>query len=181
MLELSNLSQLNKNIIIAYNKGYRVSSYGIVHSPVGKIRKTRTKKNKLYLYFLLFVDGKNRLVYVHKLQAYQKFKDNLFKKEVVVRHKDGNPKNNSYENILIGTQKDNNRDKLSEVSMRTAIHASQFARVWSDDKLKEIFDDRYLRGYTYSMLRDKYGISKGHCSWTFSKSLFSKNYNSKLA
>lgn len=47
---------------------------------------------------------------VHQLQAYQKFGDELFKEGIVVRHLNDISTDNSWDNIAIGTYKDNALD-----------------------------------------------------------------------
>lgn len=183
-MDLENLSQLNKNIVLAYKNGYRVDTVGVVRNSKGEVRKLTSrshKGSKGYLYFTWRSEGKHRVVYIHKLQAYQKFGEKMFEDGILVRHKDGNSMNNNYGNILIGTASQNQFDRNAEERKQHGFNASQHIRVWSDDVLKEIFDDRYRRGYSYSMLKDKYGMSKGHCSWTFHKSLYSKKYDRDVA
>lgn len=91
-----------KDVLIAvYDKGYRVTKNGEVIGLKGKKLKTRLT-NRGYPYFNARVNGKKRVITVHRLAAYQKFGDDLFEEGVMVRHLDNNKQNNSLDNISLG-------------------------------------------------------------------------------
>jgi hypothetical protein len=50
-------------------------------------------------------------VKIHKFQAYRKFGDTIFQEGVVVRHLNGDPQDNSSDNIVLGTQSQNMMDR----------------------------------------------------------------------
>lgn len=169
-----NLSRLSKNMLLAYTRGYRVSTRGEVISPSGKIRKVLPKNG--YMFFLIYQEKKTRMVFVHRLAAYQKYENNIFSTGVLVRHKNGNSLDNSLANILIGSNSDNQLDISAIKRFNRSVIATQFVRVWSDSQLQNIFDDRYKNLFNYRELKDKYNISKSTLSFLFNKSLFTKNY-----
>ena len=109
------LSKQNRLIKLAYSKGYVVTNCGSkVHSKEGKeLRLSKQKRGgKLYLSFNIRPKGENPTrVYVHKLQAYQKFKEGMFIKGIVVRHMNDVSLDNTFINLKLGTQKQNMQDR----------------------------------------------------------------------
>lgn len=103
----------NQAIEVAYKKGYRVSDCGSIVTYQGRERKLQVKKvsDKEYYRFTIKVDNRTINVLVHRLQAFQKYGRKTFKEKIVVRHKDDNSLNNSKENILLGTQSDNMKER----------------------------------------------------------------------
>lgn len=168
-----------KILLYAREKGYYVDAFGTLFNPKGlQIRCSMLKCSETlhYYRFSINFEGEVRSVYVHQLQALQKFGMVIFDKGQVVRHKNGNSLDNSRENILVGTQSDNMYDRPLKERLEHAIKATQHMRVWSDEQLKEIFDDRYLNNLTYKSLTEKYGIAKSTLSFIFNKSIFAQNY-----
>lgn len=152
----------NNKIIEAYTIGYRVTETGEVIGRRGKALKCYN--NKGYYTFAIRVFGVHKTIRVHRLQAYQKYGDSMFKKETVVRHKNGNSLDNSYSNILIGTHSENMMDKTQEQRILQASNPIY--------KHKEILEDRDKNKMTYKELMLKYNISsKGTVSFIINKSL----------
>lgn len=103
---------------------------------------------------------------VHQLQAYQKYGDLLFNDGIVVRHLNGVPTDNSWDNICIGTHSDNMLDKPKYVRERVALKAT---RVNQDNirPLKERYEiyNLLFKGYSYSSIMKLYNIAKGTLSY----------------
>ena len=142
---------------------------GVVTNSNGFIRKLRlsTSNSRIkYYVFSVRCDGKSYPVAVHRLQAFQKFGTRMFESGMVVRHLDGNPLNNSVENIEIGTNSDNMMDIPKEVRITKASHPTHVHLMIIEDRKK---------GYSYSELMGKYNISsKGTISFIIKNSLASK-------
>lgn len=154
----------NLLVLVAYNKGYRVDVHGNVISPTGKILKLKITKS-LYLKFKVYHDCKRQYCMVHKLQAYCKYKDEMFNDSIVVRHLNGNPSDNSYDNISVGSYSDNMMDIPKDVRLEKSINASTTVRKFSDSVMNEIRDKR-SNGWSYNDLMDEYDISsKGTLSY----------------
>lgn len=100
---------------IAHAKGFRVTPDGTVIGLRGLPRKCRELDG--YLYFI--VSGKN--CRAHRLQAFQRFGEAIYQPGNQVRHKDGNRKNNTPDNLILGTQKENEADKPIEVRQACAV------------------------------------------------------------
>lgn len=107
------MSIRNQVVREAYKKGYRVSDCGCEVSYKGRIRKlqTQTINGKNYHRFSVRYGKRSLCIYVHRLQAFQKFGSKSFQDKIVVRHKNDNSLDNSKKNILLGTQLDNMKDK----------------------------------------------------------------------
>lgn len=93
---------------------------------------------------------------VHQLAAYQKYGEVALTQET--RHRDGNPRNNRRDNILIGTRSDNELDKPVEVRRAVALKATEHVTKWDQDA-ESIRADRRA-GYSYRELCRKYDIAK---------------------
>ena len=131
----------NSVIVLAYDKGYRVDILGRLVSPNGVLRKCFVN-NKGYFVFTQRYgkrrDNKMATIPVHRLAAYQKFGKAVFDKAIVVRHSNDDPKDNSLDNISIGSQQQNMLDRDPEVRKRHATHAASFKRKFTDKEEKEI-------------------------------------------
>lgn len=95
--------------------------------------------------------------------AYQKYGDRIYNPRMVVRHLDGNPLNNSWENIAIGTQSENNMDKPPELRRRMAVHASSFMTVYSKSLVDKIKEYKMTHGYKDTMR--EFGITSKGTLW----------------
>ena len=138
----------------------------------GKVLNT-TLSNTGYLRFSFAgsriegCDSRVVSVFVHKLQAFQKFGDRLFQADVLVRHKNGDETDNSWKNIIIGTQQDNMFDREAEVRRAHAVRAASHLRKYSEKKVAKIRKARE-DGLTYSQLTAKFGVSKSMLSYMLS-------------
>lgn len=162
-----------KALLIANEKGYKVDEFGNVFYR-GKIRKLNVNDSGYYYFSVrLIIDGKSKVkhVNVHKLQAYQKFGNKIFEKLIEVRHLNGDCKDNSYENIVIGTHSDNMLDISTTKRVKKALIASSKKIVFNDEQIKLINKDRD-NGATYKELTEKYGYSKGTLSYFFNKAYY---------
>jgi HNH endonuclease len=162
------MSNNNNAIRVAFRKGYRVTDEGSVVNAVGGNRKAQTRKTLRQVFNVGVGGGKRHPVYVHKLQAYQKFGEAIFEPGIVVRHLDGNPLNNRPENIAIGTISDNvmDRDPLER-----QLHAQKGNRgtgIADEETWLQIKKD-HDEGLGYKKLRKKYGVSLASLSYRLSK------------
>lgn len=166
-----NLSQTSQALVRAYRMGYRIRNNQLFN-PDGKPLKGQTRKTG-YAYFGLKNPYKrtNSTIFYHRLVAYEKYGDKIFEKGVLVRHLDGNPRNNFPENIAIGTQSDNMMDRDSLARHIHAKLASQHIRRFSDDEVKSILIDRKA-GMRYVDLCQKYNTSKSTLSYLFNFALY---------
>lgn len=152
------ISESNKNVKFAYDKGYRVDEDGNVWYN-GRQRKVHDswggKRGKQYYSFCIKnEDGKPKNVQVHKLQAYQKFGEKMFESGIVVRHLNDNSLDNTYNNIEIGTTSDNMFDMPVEKRKALSKHATSFLIKYDAEKVKEF----YYECRSYKMTMEKFNI-----------------------
>lgn len=121
------LSKSNLILIYASKKGYKVIG--------NKVYSHRDKELKLLIlpdgYPTISVSISNEKRYpvkIHRLVAYQKFGDALFKKGIQVRHLNGNKLDFSFENIEIGTAKQNCLDKPKEQRLQASKKANSLMK-----------------------------------------------------
>lgn len=136
---------MNK-VKITHDKGYRITKTGGILNPKGEPLKGATS---VYVHIGVRIGGKRKKCKVHRLQAYQKFGDKMFEDGVVVRHLDGNPLNNSWDNIAIGTHSDNMMDMSKEVRLAKALHATSFVRKHDKTAVYEFYQK--CRSYKKTM------------------------------
>ena len=161
------ISRRSKALVEVYDKGYRVSKSGVLTNPQGK--ELRLSESKGYYDFSVRIEGGVVKVKVHRLQAYQKYGAEMLKKGIVCRHLDSDPKNNSFDNIAIGTQSENMMDMKKE---KRRLNASN-----PKHKHLSIVKDYYVAGLSYTKLMEKYSIkSKGTISHIVNKSLTAENF-----
>jgi len=148
---------------LAYNKGYRVLENGDVIGLRGKKLNLFENSKGYYCFTIRRKDKCPTYTFVHKLKAYQLFGDECFNEGIVIRHFNGNNKDNSDINIKIGTQFDNMMDMTP---LQRKLNASSPIHNHS-----EILKDRES-GMTYREIQEKYNISsKGTISFIVNKSM----------
>jgi hypothetical protein len=153
-------SQLPK---IAYDRGYRVVD-GEVYNKKGRVRRCYVD-TRGYLAFTIVMGSRpkrqHRAVYVHRLVAYQKYKDQIFDLELEVRHLDSNLLNNMEDNVVLGTHRQNMMDVPVEERMAQSVHAASSKRKFTDDEMEEI-RELYEEVGSYKKVMERFSItSKG--------------------
>jgi hypothetical protein len=143
-----------------WNIGYRIDDSGKVFNPKGKEIKGSVNNG----YFCSKFKNIGTNINFHRLQAYRKYGDKIYEKNVHVTHKDNNSRNNSWENILIGSPTDNRFDMPEEKRLYYGRYAAKFVRKLSDEKYIEFMKDRE-NGYSYRELMKKYNLAKSTVSY----------------
>jgi len=149
---------MNK-IQIAYQKGYRVTKDGDLLNPKGKVIGD-CLDSKGYKQTAIKINKKNTNILTHRLQSYQKYGDKLFEDGIVVRHLNGNKLDNSWDNIVIGTQSENMMDIPKEIRTSIAIARAKVSIKYPKEfvmKLREEYKDIK----SYAELGRKYNMHKG--------------------
>jgi hypothetical protein len=163
------INKSKKAVKVAYEKGYRVIKGNVF------FKKKEVKKRIAsygYYVFSIRMGIERQTVAVHRLVAYQKFGNRLFRKNIEVRHLDSNPLNNTDDNIEIGTPKQNSYDKSENVRVRSALIATSYVKKHNHDEIVKLYNS----GVPYGELMKKFGIkSKGTISFIVNKSISSKN------
>jgi len=110
----------------AIDKNYTSDEEGNIYNPQGIKINCYEGGRGGYLGFKVrgeLPDGRSKQMHVrvHRFIAFQKFGERLFTDGLLVRHLDGNPKNNSWKNLELGTLSDNYYDISAE--QRKVMHA----------------------------------------------------------
>ena len=147
------MNKLNLALLNAVEKGYYIDNEGNLFN----------KKNEQiigyiyskYKYFGIRYGIEKINIKFHRLQAYQKYKDEIFCKNIMVRHLDGNHLNNSINNISLGTAQDNSNDIPRELTKERAKYASSFLKKYNNNEIIEFH--KISKSYKETMF--KFNIS----------------------
>ena len=151
-------------------RGYYVDKKGDVYNSKC-VKLSLSKSDKGYRSFNLRLNPSENSTrsFVHRLQAFQKFGEEIFKEGIVVRHLNGDSTDNSYDNIAIGTQSDNVLDVPKENRIKNSSNANK------KHDHEAILKDRQ-DGLSFSEIMAKHGISsKGTVSFIIKQSLEAHN------
>lgn len=162
------MTNKNKHILIAYQKGYRVINGRVIY----RMRERKLQINKGgYYNFSVKSDNKNVIIMVHRLAAYQKYGETIFNSEITVRHLDNNSKNNNNCNIGLGTLSENMQDKTLETRQRVS---KAMVKAISKHNHIEIINYHSLNR-SYAETTRKFNICNGLLSFILTKSLAAKS------
>lgn len=117
-------TKTHQAIIEAYQRGYYVTDDGILQGKKGP-RTISCYGNQRYPTFCISIHGKPYAIPVHQFAAFCFDGVTSFRKNIVVRHLDGNVLNVSKQNIQLGTHSENNLDKASSIRQKAAKKARQ--------------------------------------------------------
>lgn len=155
MYKLSKSNYFVKEII---KKGYRVIDNKL-YNPKGKRLSLHMHKN--YYMHNFSLNKEKCTLGIHKIVAFQKFGDKMFKKNIVIRHLNSNSFDNSINNIEIGTQSQNVMDMDEVIRKEKAKKAASYIRKYSDEFIKKI-KKYYEKVKSYKKVMVKFNIkSKG--------------------
>lgn len=142
-------------IVDTYKKGYRIDNAGIAINPKGLAVKGVIDSNG-YKAIKTRVKGKVVEVQHHRLQSYQKYGDAMFKDGIVVRHLNGIKTDNSWDNIGIGTGKENAMDIPKHIRIARSLYAASFNKKHNAETIKKW---HYENGSSYKKTMDLFNIS----------------------
>lgn len=154
----------------AQRRGYRITTEGKILNPKGEFLQGgyigHKTKGDLYLKFNIVINGKFKIAKVHVFQAYQKYGDVVFEENILVRHKDDNRENNSWDNILVGTIEDNFHDipASKRASKSCKGHVVKGNRVLSDVEVDEIRLLALQGNLSNRQIARMYGSTSGNIS-----------------
>jgi len=153
---------------VAKLKGYYIDNNGDVFHKEKKLTPRIYKGG--YKRTTIRVNSKLLTLSYHRLQAYKKYGDRIYKKGIQVRHLDNNPSNNSFENIAIGTAKQNYHDSLPEVRQQAIQKGGDAIRKFNHKNVISLHNC----GLSYKQIEERLGIKKGQISWIINHSTESK-------
>lgn len=150
----------------AYNLGFRITENGEILNHKAQQISGNVGANG-YNRISIRVTDKTKQLYVHRLQALQKYGNELYNPGIEVRHKNGIKTDNSWGNILIGTHSDNIMDIPEAIRMATSLRAASFNRKHDKDKIRKFHINN---GLSYKKTMHQFGItSKGTLHYILNK------------
>lgn len=133
---------------LAYKKGYRVSDDGIAYGVKGN-KLIPIMHKKYYKISLRDENNKKTSIKIHRLQAFQKYGHKIYLDGIVVRHLNGNPLDNSKNNIAIGTQSQNMMDRPKEERQKHSELAASYKRVFDHNEVYNYYKE--VKSYIKTM------------------------------
>ena len=144
-----------KALLTASKKGYRVMKNGSVYSRLGNKMSLRQDSSGYLRFGIRLKSGEKYTVFVHRLQAFQKYGYNLLDEGIQVRHLNGNKKDNSYSNIAIGTRSDNMMDVPKKIRIKKSSNANRKLTREQHQEIKNRYESESI---TLQELADEYGL-----------------------
>ena len=162
----------NRGILISSQRGYKIDKDGSIINPKGNKINGYLGRNG-YPAFTIRVgersEGDSIRVMSHRLQAYQKFGNTMFESGVQVRHLNGDPSDNSWDNIEIGTASQNMMDRPREVRVRLSRNAVSKRKDLLSKELIDNIKADHKAGMGYKSLSKKYNKPLSTLSYHLSK------------
>ena len=153
----------------AYTKGYRALEDGSVVGLKGHKLSLWVCPSGYKSFNVNLGNNVNVLVCVHRLVAYQKFGDAAFAPKAHTRHLDGDPGNNTWDNIDMGTASQNMMDIPKEARIQHAQKGGNAVRRFTAEEVVQIRLE-HAAGDSYNKLAEKWGVGKSTLSFILSKS-----------
>jgi len=147
----------------AHRRGYRIRKDGKVIGLNGRILKVRTTGGTPYPKFNVAKPSQGSIP-VHRFAGFQWFGEIVFRPDIQVRHLDGNPFNNSRDNLAFGTASENMLDRPEKDRAAIAKYAASHRRRLTEAQVAEL---RSMRdnGATLAELVKAFGIAKSTVSY----------------
>jgi len=165
------MTGVNRVVVEAYRRGYRITDSGHLICSNGYKRRCCPDQHGHNTSTIRMPGSRSncRRLYWHKLAAYQKVGEEMFREGTQVRHLDDDSSNTTLSNIEIGTPSQNRLDMPTKKRSRIAGRAH---RKWDATTVAKIIVDRRA-GDSYSDLSAKYGIAKSTLSYMFNHAQYS--------
>lgn len=143
----------------AFHLGYSVSEFGVLLLNGVDVRSKISLNQTGYQVFSIpYKFYKTQIVFVHRLQAYQKFGELLYQNECV-RHKNDFRSDNSFDNIILGSFKDNASD-LSLIVKAQQYLKSAHKMIKYPIPQRNKMREEYLAGERISDIASKYDMPR---------------------
>lgn len=144
----------SRNEAVMFSKGYTVDKYGRLFNKLG-VEVIGSVDNRGYRATgMRTPDNRVVRVYFHRMVAYAKFKNKIYQDGTVVRHLDGNPLNNSWDNIDIGSYSDN----MMYIPKSIRVTNAGLANMKYDKDMVNMIKDLRSKGLKYADIMKETGI-----------------------
>jgi HNH endonuclease len=157
--------------LTAKERGYVVDgNRNIVIGPKGRVKPV-LKGDRLF--FKIKLKGKTAWVSLHRYVMFCKHGNRVFK--LLVRHLDGNPLNNSDDNLKLGTESDNMMDIKQSIRILKATKASRSQARYRGEPFWRRVRVLNKSGVSYRALSKRFKVSKGTISYQLNKTFNSQS------
>jgi hypothetical protein len=137
-----------------FKLGFDILPNGDIINSQGK--KMETEFIDEYERFNPRINGEKHIFTVHRVQAFKKFgKKKLFKKDIIVSHKDLDNTNNNFDNIILCTRSERMMMLPEAQRLASALHAASHNKVYDD---VAVYAD-YLVTKSYKKTMTTFGIA----------------------
>lgn len=141
-------------------RGYLINNQGEVKNPKGDVVNLTLNKRG-YKQMGVRYNGETMKITIHRLQGFVKFGEKIFNKKLQIRHLDSDKLNNSWDNIGIGTPKDNHSDKSDETIKKVSLLGT---RKFQDSRrpleVREEIYKNIINGVSNKIIMETYNVSK---------------------
>jgi hypothetical protein len=150
---------------MALKEGYYARDDGVIVTPRGvELSRKSTVTYLNFSYWYVEAGQKKKgTIPQHKFAAYYFFGEAVFEKGIEVRHLNGNEKDNSRENLKLGTHKENIQDTPKEIRLRASRENGKKGaiarRIFNEEQIKEILNMR-SKGLLYKEIAEIFSCSK---------------------
>lgn len=167
-----NLTDNDKALLEILRRGYTVDKNGIAKNPKGLIvGKTTNRYDKISVK----INKITFSVFVHKIQAYLKFGNKIFEKDIIVRHKNDISKDNTWDNILIGSFQENSLDVPKEKRILNSLNSTLKTRKYSNELILKVREE--LKTKTVKEISKLYNIPTNTIYWMKNNQYLFENEN----
>ena len=170
------MSKQKEILLLAIERGYIVDKAGNVFKDDKGVKGSVSNRN--YKKFnIRNLNYESHPVFIHRLQAYQKYGDKIFEEGIVVRHLNGNSLDNSWDNIELGTSSENQMDRSEECRKNSSMKAT---RAYQNSI--RTYEERFAiykkikNGVSYNNISKNRNIAKSTLSYIKNKSTEYKEY-----
>jgi len=125
---------IQKEEIVLKVLQYTIDRNGILKNRKGKTVGSLNRQG--YEKIQITLGGKCKDVFTHRIQAFKKFGRKMYEKEIQVRHLNDIKTDNSYQNIELGTAKDNYQDRGKEAIVKSQKIATKASIKYSDELIQ---------------------------------------------
>jgi len=114
---------------------YTIDNKGILKNRKGEVVGSLNRQG--YQKIQITLDGKCKEVFTHRIQAFKKFGRKMYEKGIQVRHLNDIKIDNSWENIELGTAKDNYYDRGKKSIQESQKRATQASIKYSKELIEQ--------------------------------------------
>lgn len=177
------MGKINNREVAAFELGYYVDNHGNIYDSNHKALNGYMGTNG-YFFIRIKINREKIPIYFHRLVALFKYGAILYKEGYEVRHLNGNKKDNSFDNIKMGTHRENMLDVPIEDRIKSASKHKKYDKLLIKDFLLKTKNVNQTLSYfnindviTLKRILRQYSLEIGELLYISSK--FKRKYDYK--